>query len=258
MSDIERENAAMPPVPSIADQARRMLRGQDRAMLATLSASDGAPYASLILIACDHDATPLMLISDLADHTKNIRQDSRASLLIDTTHGLENPLTGARVSFQGRIEQLEGSDPKQSLAMQRFLRRHRSATVYGGFKDFNLYRMKVARAHLVAGFGKIHWLDQPGLTLDSIPEALALQEADVIAHMNQDHSDAIGLYANRLLGLPGVGWQMTGIDPEGADLRRGSQIARISFQTRIYDAESARVALVRLVKQARMGVRRAQ
>lgn len=237
--------------PGIGDQVRAMLRAQDRACLATCTASEGVPYASLVMVACDHDGAPLLLLSDLADHTKNIQANPAASLLIDTTFGRDDPLTGARVTLLGRIKQQDGLDPKKSHAMQRFVRRHASAAFYGGFTDFNLYRMSIERAHLVAGFGKIHWAEQPGLSLNQVPAALVEAEAEIVAHMNEDHCDAVGLYANRLLGLDGVGWRLTGIDPEGADLRRGSQVARIAFEKLVEDAEAARSELVRLVKQAR-------
>ncbi|MFO0294159.1 MAG: DUF2470 domain-containing protein [Rhodospirillales bacterium] len=80
---------------------------------------------------------------------------------------------------------------------------------------------------------------------------LAAAESGVVAHMNEDHADAVQLYATRLLGRQGEGWRMTGVDPEGADLRRGGEVARLGFDRRATTAEAARVELVRLVKRAR-------
>ncbi|MEQ8442110.1 MAG: DUF2470 domain-containing protein [Alphaproteobacteria bacterium] len=229
-----------------ADQCRRLLRAADRAVLSTLLADGGEPYGSLVLLACGPDGAPLLFLSDLADHTKNLKADARASLLIDGTAGLADPLTGARAGIQGRIEKTD--DP---YLLDRYVRRHPSASLYRGFKDFNLYRMEPDRAHLVAGFGRIHWTD--GILFSGDTQTLVEAEASIVEHMNDDHLDAIALYANRLLGLSGVGWRMTGVDPEGCDIRRQGQTARIPFGEPVHDAQAARVELVRLVKQARAG-----
>lgn len=233
-----------------ASIVRRLIRAADRASLATLDRGDdarapGAPYASLVLVACDHDGSPLLLISGLADHTRNIEHDDRVSLLFDGTAGLAEPLTGARVTIQGRAY---ASAEERHRA--RFLARHPSSAMYAGFRDFAFYRIAVERAHLVAGFGRIHWL--PGdRVIQSVPQALAARETDIVGHMNEDHGAALDLYANRLLGEAGTGWRMTGIDAEGADLRREGRVVRLDFARPVADAEAARVELVRLVRQAR-------
>ena len=76
-------------------------------------------------------------------------------------------------------------------------------------------------------------------------------EAAIVEHMNADHADAVQLYATRLLGRSGEGWRMTGIDPEGIDLRRAGDVARLAFAAPVHDPKSARAELVRLVKHAR-------
>lgn len=224
---------------------RDLLRGADRATLATTLADGAWPYASLVLMAVDHDASPLLLISTLAEHTRNLQADPRAALLVDGTAGLEEPLTGARATLLGRFAR--DDDPDRGA---RYLRRHPSAAGYAGFGDFAVWRMQVERAHLVAGFGRIHWIE----AADVLGEAglpLAAREADVVEHMNADHADAVQLYARVLLGLDGEGWTMTGCDAEGADLRLGGRIARLRFDETVRDAEGARVQLVKLVKRAR-------
>ena len=226
--------------------ARRLIRSVPLAALATVIAErDGEPCASLVAVATDHDATPILLLSDLADHTRNLRRDPRASLLFDGTAGRQDPLAGDRVTVQGRIE--PSDEPRHR---RRYLARHPSAAGYAAFKDFHVYRMRVERAHLIGGFGRIHWLDRAAV-LGAIEGALVEREADVVGHMNADHRDAIRLYAERLLGLSGDGWLMTGVDPEGIDLRAGPRTARLEFDRTIADAEGARAELVRLVKRAR-------
>lgn len=232
-------------IKSPAATCRALLRAVDRGSLATLTAEGGEPYASLVLTACTQAGEPLLFLSDLADHTTNMNADARVSLLVDGTYGLDDPLMGSRASIQGKIEKIE--DP---LAQTRYVRRHPSAGLYAGFKDFNLYRITPERAHLVAGFGRIHWAED-GLLYDGDAQVLAEAEAEILAHMNADHLDAIGLYANRLLGLEGVGWFMTGVDPEGCDLRRQGQVARVEFDAPAEDSNAVRRELVQLVQRAR-------
>lgn len=238
------ESPASPPPGAIV---RQLLRAADRATLATALAGSGGgwPYGSLVLLAVDHDASPLLLISGLAEHTRNLEADARASLLVDGTAGLEEPLTGARATVLGRL--VRDDNPG---CRARFLRRHPSAAGYAGFGDFAIWRMAVERAHLVAGFGRIHWVAADAV-LGEADLPLATRETDVVEHMNADHGDAVALYARVLLGLDGEGWVMTGCDAEGADLRLGGRTARLAFDEPVRDAEGARTQLVQLVKRAR-------
>ena len=132
--------------------ARAIVRALDRAALASRMEADGAPYASLVMTACDPVGNPLMMLSDLAEHTRNLKTRPEASLLFDATAGLDNALTGTRVTLQGSIRQ----EPSDSALAARYLAVHPDAELYAGFADFNLYRMQVTRVHVVAGFGRIH------------------------------------------------------------------------------------------------------
>lgn len=228
--------------------ARAVMRRAATAGIGTLLAEDPKwPYVSLVLTATDHAGRPLLLLSDLALHTRALREDGRAALLFDGTAGLEDPLTGARATVLGRVEAVE-----DEALLARFVARHPSAGGYAGFSDFRLYRMIPERAHLVAGFGRISWIDAPTLLFDvSGHGALAAAEADIVAHMNADHADALQAYATALLGLEGGPWRMAGIDPEGCDLRLGGKLARLDFPGPVDGAEAARAALVSLVRTAR-------
>jgi hypothetical protein len=227
---------------------RDLVRGLDRAALATaLPLESGAwPYASLVLVAVDHDLSPILLLSDLAEHSKAIAADSRVSLLFDGTQGLDQPLTGPRVTLVGRA--VRTADERLG---RRFLARHPDAAMYAGFKDFHFYRVAVERAHLVAGFGKIRWLSVSEWMTVPLPAGLAEGEAGIVRHMNEDHADALQLYAAALLGLGGTDWRMTGIDAEGIDLRQGGRVARLAFDGPLAAASDARKVLVALVAKAR-------
>ena len=229
-----------------ATTARHLVRSVPRVALGTLLPTEGAPYVSLVNVATDHDGTPLLLLSDLADHTRNLAADPRASLLFDGTGEREDPLAGEGVTVQGRLARSD--EPRHR---RRYLARHPVAVMYADFKDFSFYRLAVERAHLVAGFGRIHWLEPSALLVPPAPVLIA-READIVLHMNDEHQDALDAYARGLLGLAGDGWRLTGVDPEGCDLRRGHQVARLSFAQPVTDAESARAELVRLVGSARV------
>lgn len=234
---------------------RTLVRSLDRASLASLlpavslpdspAPERGWPYASLVLVAVDHDLSPILLLSDLAEHTRAIAADPRVSLLFDGTQGLDQPLTGSRATLLGRASR---SDDER-LA-RRFLARHPDAAMYAGFKDFHFYKVAVEHAHLVAGFGKIRWLGVDEIGAPAAP-GLADAEAGIVAHMNGDHADALQLYAGRLLGLAGDGWRMTGIDAEGLDLRNGGRTGRLSFDAPLTAGAEARKTLVALVGRAR-------
>lgn len=132
------------------ETVRRLLVEAQRATLATVMADGSGPYASLVLVATDAKGVPILLLSGLAEHSKNIAADPRVSLLIDGTLGMAEPLTGARATLMGRIEPAKDTD-----ARSRYLTRHPSAEAYAGFGDFGFWRVQVQRAHLVAGFGRI-------------------------------------------------------------------------------------------------------
>lgn len=166
---------------------RRLMKEARQAALATtlapgldqgLDRGDSAqPYVSLVLVALDSDDSPILLLSDLADHSRNLKAEPRAALLFDGTAGLKDPLTGPRASVLGRITPVTpGADAGDATRdapgdttgrlRARFLARHPSATTYADFSDFHFYRMTVESAHLVAGFGRIHWLTGTDITGD--------------------------------------------------------------------------------------------
>lgn len=230
--------------------ARGLIRSCDRAALGTVLPSAAGnrawPYVSLVLVAVDHDLSPILLLSDLAAHSQAVAADPRVSLLFDGTAGLIQPLTGPRVSLLGEIAETHDERLKR-----RFLARHPDAAMYAGFKDFRFYKVTPERAHLVAGFGKIRWIEAAEMRAVRPLPGLAEGEESIVRHMNEDHWEAIQLYAGKLLGLSGTNWTMTGIDPEGIDFRQAGQVARLAFETPLASAEQARGALISLLRAAR-------
>ncbi|HML91389.1 DUF2470 domain-containing protein [Methyloceanibacter sp.] len=243
-----------PDKTAIAAEARKLIRESFKASLATLDSPDGAPYASLVTLATDAAGAPLFLISTLARHTRNLVHDPRAAILIDGTDGGSgrggDPLQGARLTLSGRAEKTD--DP---AAARRFLARQAQAGFYADFPDFSYWTLRVEGAHFIGGFGRIVDLAPEDLLipLAGADEVLAA-EGGIVAHMNEDHADALALYAQAFGGEaadPASQWTMTGLDPEGCDLLRGTAGLRIPFATRVLTSHDARKELIRLVDDAR-------
>ena len=164
--------------PAAARKARTLIRSIQKGALSTVLASfEGWPYGSLVLVANDYDASPILLISDLAEHAKNIAEDARVSLLFDgTSRRGADPLDGPRVSVLGRAQKSETPHLRA-----RYLARHPAAARFSGFGDFCIYRFEVERAYLVEGFGRVRWFEPAALLFDGPASAqLADAESDIL------------------------------------------------------------------------------
>lgn len=240
----------MEPTPDFdpGKLAKSLLRRSRQGALATLLPGSGDPYCSLVNLASHPDGSPILLISRLAVHTKNILADSRVSLMLDE-RAAGDPLEGARIMLSGRAEQAED---ERDLLQWRYLNAHPAAEVFVSFKDFAFFRIRPAGAHLVAGFGRIVDLKPEQFLTDLAgAEDLLAAEEGAVEHMNADHRDAMGLYATRLLGAPAGDWRCTGCDPEGIDMQDGQTALRLDFPERVADGTALRKMLVRLVGEAR-------
>jgi len=229
--------------------ARSLLRRSRQGALATLMAGSGDPYCSLVNVASHADGSPILLISRLALHTRNLLDDPRASLMLDE-RAEGDPLEGSRIMLSGRAEEAGGDDA--AIFRRRYLNAHPSAEAFVDFKDFSFFRIRPTGMHLVAGFGRIVDLN-PAQFLTDIADADALLEAEqgAIDHMNADHLDAINLYATKLLGAAPADWRCTGCDPDGMDLQAGPATLRLDFPRRIVTPAALRQILKELADQAR-------
>ena len=229
--------------------ARSLLRRRRQGALATLTADSGDPYCSLVNVASHADGSPILLISRLALHTKNILADSRVSLMLDE-RAEGDPLEGSRIMLAGRADEAGADD--LPVLRRRYLNAHPSSKAFVNFNDFSFFRIRPSGAHLVAGFGRIVDL-KPELFLTDISDAGALLEAEqgAIDHMNADHRDAMNLYATKLLGAGTADWSCTGCDPDGLDLQAGTKALRLDFPRRIITPAALRQTLKELADQAR-------
>ena len=238
----------MQPVPDFDPRsaAKKLLREARSGALATLMPGSGDPYCSLVNVASAPDGSPLLLLSRLAVHTRNLLADPRISLMLDERKE-GDPLEGARVMLMGTA--VASDDPHDR---RRYLARHPEAASFAGFADFGFYRLALKTAHLVAGFGRIVDL-APGEVLIAVDDAAALieAEADIVDHLNAEHAEALRLYATKLLGAPDGAWRCAGCDPEGLELQRGRSALRLPFRRRVASPGALRQLLKELADRAR-------
>jgi heme iron utilization protein len=229
--------------------ARSLLRRRRQGALATLMTGSGDPYCSLVNVATYPDGSPILLISRLALHTRNIVDDRRVSLMLDE-RAEGDPLEGSRIMLMGRAEEAVASDG--DILRRRYLNAHPSAESFVDFQDFSFYRIRPSAIHLVAGFGRIVDL-KPEQFLTDISDAGALLQAEqeAIEHINSDHRDTNNLYATKLLGAEGADWRCTGCDPDGLDLQADGKTLRLDFPQRVTGPGELRKMLVQLADQAR-------
>lgn len=230
--------------------ARGLLRSARSASLATLT-PEGHPFASLTSLATDIDGTPLILVSSLSGHTGNLLADPRCSLLI-APGGKGDPLAHARITLLATAEKVERDSDFGRRVRRRFLARQPKASLYVDFPDFSFFALRLQRASLNGGFGRAYELEASDVLSDcSQAGALIEAEESAVDHMNEDHAEAIGLYATKLLSGEEGGWRLSGIDPDGADLMLGDKALRLPFDEPVTTPDALRKTLVALAGKAR-------
>ena len=236
--------------PNDAELSRSLVAGARVASLSTLTA-EGYPYGSVVSYAADDAGNPVVLISEMAEHTVNARGDDRASMLIVDNAGDGDPLGRARLTLVGRLSVLD--DP--GGLRDRYLETHPYASYYADFTDFSFWRLGVEQCRYVGGFGHMSWVTADGYR-DALIDPLWEAAAGIIEHMNDDHADANLAYAQVQAGLAdATEATMVGIDRYGLTLRAatpaGPRMARVPFPEPLAEADDAQRAVIDLLKVAR-------
>lgn len=251
-----------PPQIKPTESHRRAVRGLVRSgrsgSLGSLMAGPAgavAPLVSLVTYGTDYDASPLFLLSTLAEHTQALLARPQCSFLIERASALDNPQTGERVSLCGRMEKI--STPEHlATARQRFLAQTPAAAQYAGFGDFALWRLVVERAHFVGGFARAVWIED-GLTADpALSTELAAAVPGILAHMNEAHADAVAHYAAAFLPAEEQSdgqWTMVALDCDGFHLANSvtERSYAVLFEQPLKGLEDCRPVLVALAEKAR-------
>jgi putative heme iron utilization protein len=226
--------------------ARKLVREQHLGSLATISLhKPGWPFGSIAPYALTARGEPILLMSGLAQHTKNALADSRASLLVQEPG--DDPQALGRVTILGRVSL--ASDERSARA--RYLSRHPAAARTATGHDFHCYVLSIEEARFIGGFGEIHWLTADKLLIDPLQDPLLPHKAAILEHMNADHGEALKLYCRHFRGLSGEGARMTSVDSFGFEVQQADEFLRFDFAQPLSTPDEVRQALVAMVKIAR-------
>jgi heme iron utilization protein len=252
-------DAAVPlqPVAAVrrrspAEEARTIVARGRVAALATLS-DDGAPWCSLVMYAALADGTPVVCLSTLAEHGRNLHRDSRASLVIGEPDSDGDPLDSGRVTLAGRVEEPLGAELDQARTAYRDA--SPASEVYGTFGDFTYYVLRIGRVRWVGGYGRMDSTHAAAYHAAE-PDPVAPQAAFAVRHMNSDHPDALLAMAQALGGFPdATEARCERADRYGLDLTvrtpRGTGTTRVGFAEPITEPSGLRAATVALTRRAR-------
>jgi heme iron utilization protein len=228
----------------MSDQAsisRRLLHQQSVGVLSTHSVDvAGYPFGSIAPYTLNYDGEPILLISDIAQHTRNIKHNNKVSLTVFDQHA-DDPQDSGRLTWVGDAEPV---DPRDAEIRDRYLRYFPSSESYFETHDFSFYRIRLRRARFIGGFGQIYWIEPDAML---VRNPFRESERMIIQHMNQDHKPALFHYCEAK-GVKAGEVVMVGIDSEGFDLSADRRKLRIDFDSPIRTIEEARATLVRLAR----------
>ena len=239
------------PTPTHAERARTLIAQIKTGTLCTLAAEpEGYPYGSFVTVGFD-GGDPVVLVSTMAEHTKNLQRDTRASLLV-AEGGSEDPLANGRVTLLGPCARVEGDGGSARAA---FLAAHPNAAYYMDFGDFAFWKLRVESVRYIGGYGRMSWVEAVDWRAAEA-DPLAAAASDVISHMNDDHADAMVLYCKAFSKATDIdAASMTGIDRYGFEMSAvtadGPRPVRLAFPAQVRTPEEARTALIAMLGDAR-------
>jgi putative heme iron utilization protein len=237
-----------------AAPARALIQEEQHGVLCTISLRvAGWPFGSVTPYAMTSQGEPTILISEIAEHTKNLRADPRVSLFIQESAFLHDTQSGRRITLMGQATPVESADVPD--ARSRYLARFPNAEQYFSVHDFTLFKISTVHVRFIGGFGEIYWLEPNEVLINDATNPLSKFAAGICEHMNTDHSDALFLYAKAFAGLEASSAKMTEVDPYGFDMTVNHagiiQSVRIKFPQPVTTTDEVRQATIALLKTAR-------
>lgn len=230
-------------------EARRLLRNRTFGVLSTHSLDvPGYPFGSITPYVLDENGDPLLLISGIAQHTKNLVADPRCSLTVwqDGADG-DDVQAKARLTWIGDAAKVGAGEKKEAVA--RYLSYIPAAKGHFAAHDFALWRITGKRGRYIGGFGAIHWVEAPDLRRQNPLRGAA--EARIVSHMNDDHGDSVLAFCRTFKALTPKTARMVGIDPEGFDvLADGTTRVRFDFEEDVTTVDQARAVMVTMARAA--------
>jgi putative heme iron utilization protein len=251
--------------PSPAERARTLVAGQVDGTLSTLALDPaGYPFGSIVTFALDERGAPLVLMSTMAEHTRNLDVDDRCSLLVTEGGDGAGRLAAARATLVGRTTRLAEDD--QAEATDRYLAVH-PAAFWARFPDFAVHRLEVEAIRYVRGFGEMGWVP-PDQYATAEADPVTPAEPGIVTHVNADHADALATIVAAFLPVEGEVTTVTmtscdrygfevklGLAPSEASGEPGLAFGRLGFDEVLSGPGQARHAMVRLVRAAEQRIR---
>jgi heme iron utilization protein len=239
--------------PSAAEEARSIAASTNTGTLATLTA-DGDPWASLVTYGLLGGA-PVLCVSNLAEHGRNLAADPRASIAIVAPNTESDPLASGRVTLAGVVEHPD--DGERAAARDAHLAAVAAARYYIDYSDFSLWVLRVQRVRWVGGYGRMDSATGEAYAAAE-PDPVKPNAAGAIDHLNADHPESLVAMAKVLGGYPDTtAATCTGADRYGLDLRvvteRGLAYTRVGYAAPIHSIDELRSATAQLVRLARQG-----
>jgi putative heme iron utilization protein len=251
----ETDSGPVARAPSHAERCRTLASQALSATLCTVARDPaGFPYGSLVTVATDDRGRPLLLLSELAEHTGNLKAQPQASVLLtEPLGGHDQPLAVGRVTLLGACAKVPASDVEAVRAA--FLERQPGAAYYVDFQDFAFYRLEPVALRYVGGFGRMSWVTSDDYRAAEA-DPLASAAPAILKHMNDDHADAVLAYARALAGIAEAdSATMTAVDRYGfefaATTPNGPRAGRLEFDAAVATSDDVRRVLVAMVKRAR-------
>ncbi|MFI5506381.1 HugZ family protein [Mycobacterium sp. NPDC051804] len=237
--------------PSAAEESRTIAGSTNTGTLATLTDA-GDPWASYVTYGLLGGA-PVLCVSNLAEHGRNLVGDPRASIAIVAPSAESDPLASGRVTLAGVVER--PADDELAAARDAHLSAVAAAKYYIDYSDFTLWVLRVHRVRWVGGYGRMESTTGEEHAA-ATPDPVQPNSAGAIAHLNADHADSLTAMAKALGGYPDTtAATCTGADRYGLDLRvttdRGIAYTRIGYATPIDSYDQLRSATVELARRAR-------
>jgi putative heme iron utilization protein len=238
------------------EEVRALVGSERNATLSTLSKKfDGWPFGSITPYAVAATGEPIILISEIAEHTRNLRADARASLLVQESQALNDPQASARVTLLGYAIPV----PEAYLddARRRYLDLFPGSAGYFQIHDFTLFQIRVSRVRFIGGFGEIYWLDGAEVTAAADPKVdpVAPHVEAICKHMNEDHREALRLYASAFARVEAEEAEMIYVDSGGFDMiainAGRHQHVRLAFSNPATTTDRVREEMVEMVRRAR-------
>ena len=246
--------------PTQAERARTLVASHVDGVLSTVALDPaGFPFGSIVTYALADDGAPLILMSTLAEHQRNLVADPRCSLLVAAAGDGAGRLAVARATLIGRC--VEVADSEQEAATERYLEVHPGA-FWARFPDFAVHRLDVEAIRYVRGFGEMGWVT-PDTFAQAQADPVTPHEAGIVEHVNADHADSLRTMVAAFLDVEGEVTDVTMLDcdrygfevridlaPAGDQERAGLAFGRLGFDEVLDDPTETRHAMVRLVRAA--------